>query len=305
MNDIKISVFTPTYNRGYCLDRLFNSLKSQTDMDFEWIIIDDGSTDNTKEIVEHFISDSRFRIIYFWKENGGRHTAFNKAVELCNSDFIISIDSDDELLPTAIEEIRKTWEAIPNCKRGKIWQMSFLCVDTSGQIIGNTFNKKINNYFGRKQHKLYIRATGEKSCCRNVQILRRFPFPVFEDTNFITESIVWERISAYYDSYCSNIPIRIYHTDSPDSLMSGNGKSIARLKSSWYAAQIFINEHFNQLFYNKNILFSILNFSRLSILLNIQFSKRIKLIKPFFAKVIFFISLPVIFVYTSIKKNNK
>ena len=82
-----VTVFTSTYNRGYCLNRCYNSLLRQSVKDFEWIIIDDGSNDNTKEIVAEWIKrDNKFKIRYFYKENGGLHTGYNKAIEMAESE---------------------------------------------------------------------------------------------------------------------------------------------------------------------------------------------------------------------------
>lgn len=95
---MKITVFTPTYNRGYCLERLFKSLLNQTFTDFEWLIIDDGSIDNTEELVKDFQESCKdFPIIYKKTENGGKHRAINRGMSLVNGEMILFMDSDDWL----------------------------------------------------------------------------------------------------------------------------------------------------------------------------------------------------------------
>ena len=105
-----ITVFTPTYNRANTLKRAFYSLKNQTCKDFEWLIIDDGSSDNTHELVNQFKKESDFLIRYYWKSNGGRHTAVNYSYQYLNTPYVVTLDSDDELLPNAIEKMIKTWK---------------------------------------------------------------------------------------------------------------------------------------------------------------------------------------------------
>ena len=99
-----ITVFTPTYNRAYILPKLYESLKKQTCMNFEWLIIDDGSTDDTSEVVKTFKTD-KFPILYYYKKNGGKHTAMNYSHPYINGDLLFIVDSDDVLTNDAIETI--------------------------------------------------------------------------------------------------------------------------------------------------------------------------------------------------------
>lgn len=92
-----LTIVTPTYNRRHKISDLYKSLQSQTLLDFEWIIIDDGSEDNTSEIVKQWIENSEFRIRYFYKENGGKHTAINYALKIIETELTFIVDSDDIL----------------------------------------------------------------------------------------------------------------------------------------------------------------------------------------------------------------
>lgn len=188
-----ITVFTPTYNRAYILQDLYNSLLKQTDFRFEWLIVDDGSTDNTKEVVADFqLENNPFVIRYYKKENGGKHTAINMGVELARGYLFFIVDSDDRLAPYAIEKLY-AWERSIEDKA------SFAGVsgnkgDLDGNLLGETFigysmdatnlERAQNNILGDKAEAYYT------------QILRSFPFPVIEGENFMTESVVWDRIGA-------------------------------------------------------------------------------------------------------------
>ena len=100
-----ITVFTPTYNRAYCLGNLFNSLCSQTYTDFEWLIVDDGSTDNTKSLVEGFCCNSNINIRYVYQKNGGKHRAINRGVAEARGELFFIVDSDDTLPGDSLETI--------------------------------------------------------------------------------------------------------------------------------------------------------------------------------------------------------
>jgi glycosyltransferase involved in cell wall biosynthesis len=301
INNYTITVFTPTYNRANTLHRVFDSLCAQTSKDFKWLVVDDGSNDNTEEVMKAFIDKSTFCINYIKKENGGRHTALNKAVSVCDTPYMVNIDSDDALCPNAIEILQNTWRSLPSDDYERTWQVVGLCEDNvSHKVVGDFFPTDINRKKGKDQHKTYIRIKGEKCCCRKTAILKQFPFPVFKDTKFITESVVWERINEKYDSFCINDVLRVYYLDSPDSLMASNGKSVSRIKSSWYAAKFFINEHFHQIWYNKNIIFSVLNFSRCSVILHYNFFESVKHINKGLPRLLVGISYPFMYIYVKI-----
>ena len=102
---IKITVYTPTYNRANLLQNLYKSLLQQTYRNFEWLIIDDGSTDNTKQVVNGFISQGIIDIRYFYKQNGGQHTALNMGIEKAEGTLLMDVDSDDYLTDNALERI--------------------------------------------------------------------------------------------------------------------------------------------------------------------------------------------------------
>lgn len=113
MLKINITVLTTTYNRVELLQKLYDSLGKQSDQDFQWLIIDDGSTDNTFEVIKKISTkQNAFRINYFRKENGGKHTALNYAHSYITGDVITIVDSDDILVPDAVAAIRHYWDSV-------------------------------------------------------------------------------------------------------------------------------------------------------------------------------------------------
>ena len=97
-----VTIFTPTYNRAYIIGKLYGSLLEQTDRNFEWLIVDDGSTDNTRELIGSFIREDRISIRYFRQENGGKHRAINRGVREAAGELFFIVDSDDQLTPEAV-----------------------------------------------------------------------------------------------------------------------------------------------------------------------------------------------------------
>lgn len=130
-----ITVFTPTYNRAYILGKCYESLNKQTCKDFVWLIIDDGSKDDTRELVEGWMKqDNGYEIRYVYKENGGLHTGYNKAIEVMDTELSVCIDSDDSMPEDGIETILKVWE---KCRGEDMAGIVGLDFAESGERIGS------------------------------------------------------------------------------------------------------------------------------------------------------------------------
>lgn len=135
-----ITVFTPAYNRAYCLDRLYHSLLRQTNQNFRWLVVDDGSTDNTRELVSSWIADGKLDVEYIHKPNGGMHTAHNTAYANISTDLNVCIDSDDFMPDNVISSIYKEWKPFKN--DNSIAGLIGLDESISGELIGVNFNKE-------------------------------------------------------------------------------------------------------------------------------------------------------------------
>ena len=135
-----LTIFTPAYNRAYTLHKCYESLKKQTNKDFEWLIIDDGSTDNTRELVQSWIEENLIPIKYHYQKNQGMHGAHNSAYELIDTKLNVCIDSDDYMPDDAVEKILKFWE---ENQSEEIAGIAALDAYESGEVIGTTFPKDL------------------------------------------------------------------------------------------------------------------------------------------------------------------
>lgn len=189
-----ITIITPTYNRKYILENAYNSLKSQTSFEFEWIIVDDGSTDNTSELVKDWIQNCNyFHISYYKRKNGGKHRAINFGVSKSNAEYVLILDSDDYLVPNAIELIHSWLESIQedNSIVGVAGLRGWKKNNTSiGNIVENDNFIDATN-IERKKYNLL----GDKAEVYSTNILKKYPFPEYDGENFIRESSVWDRIA--------------------------------------------------------------------------------------------------------------
>lgn len=211
----RITVFTPLYNRRHTIHRVFESLNRQTFKGFEWLIIDDGSTDNARELIEGFKRLADFNIRYYYKQNGGKHTAWNMALELIETEYFICLDSDDALTDDALERMLFHWDSIAD--RSGYWSVVGLCVDSqTGEVVGDRYPQGINE--AASPGEIAAKVNGEKFSCLRTDVMKAFPFPEPEGTTFITECIVWNKVDKDYRQYYVNEPYRVYYQHEPDSL---------------------------------------------------------------------------------------
>jgi glycosyltransferase involved in cell wall biosynthesis len=189
-----ISVFTPTYNRAYRLEKLYESLRSQTSKDFEWIVINDGSKDNTKELFEKWLKeDNDFPIIYKEVPNGGKQRAINKAVYMASSDAFFIVDSDDYLVSDAIEKADKWFEQVAN--DDAFAGVSGLKAEPDNRPVGGfgSFEGEYVDCTNLQRH-LY-NLLDDKAEIYKTSILKKYPFPEFEGETFVPEPVVWDHIA--------------------------------------------------------------------------------------------------------------
>ncbi len=188
-----ITVFTPAYNRAYILPALYQSLRRQTVKDFEWVVVDDGSSDGTAALFEEWKGEENgFPIVYERQENGGKHRAVNRGVRLARGELFLIVDSDDYLVDNAIETVLK-W--VDTLEEGKKWGgVAGLKVYPDGKDLGTSFSGKFTDATSLEREK--FRITGDKAEVFYTEVLKKFPFPEFDGENFLTESAVWYAIAA-------------------------------------------------------------------------------------------------------------
>ena len=188
----RITVFTPTYNRAYILHNLYASLRRQTFTDFEWLVIDDGSTDGTQALVDGWMKeDNAFPIRYVRQENGGKCRAINRALELAQGELFFTVDSDDYLTNDALEKVNRWVAELPKDGRycGVAGNLGTTEKDTPNTLVEAPYRE--GNALDR-----YKEIDGERAMVFFTDVHRRYPYPVFEGENFMTEAVVWNRMAA-------------------------------------------------------------------------------------------------------------
>ena len=194
-NNVKLTIFTPAYNRAHTLPRTYESLLNQTCKDFVWLIVDDGSADNTGELVRSWQEkDNGFEIRYIYKENGGMHTAHNVAYENIDTELNTCIDSDDALAPGAVEKILGKWESVRD--RGYAGMIA-LDSDMCGNILGTGFHDGLTEttlmgYYAAG-------GSGDKKLIYRTDVINQYPpYPVFEGERYVALAYKYRLIDQDY-----------------------------------------------------------------------------------------------------------
>ena len=192
-----ITVLTPTFNRGGGLQSLWDSLQKQTVKDFEWLVVDDGSTDGTKNLITQLQEKSDFPIRYIYKNNGGKHTALNVGIQTICSELIFIVDSDDCVTDDAVESILKIHKKYRS--QNNICGYAFLRAFPDGKVNGKKFdvNEKIGSYID-------VRVNGDDTGADKAEVfkthcLKEFPFPEYPNEKFLGEDLVWVRMARKYE----------------------------------------------------------------------------------------------------------
>ena len=190
----QLTVFTPTYNRAYCLDQLYQSLVSQTNQDFVWMIIDDGSSDGTQDLVQKWKDENKIEIEYLFKKNGGMHTAHNTAYKNITTKFNVCIDSDDFMPNNAVELILKNTQNLDENCAGIIG----LDEDISGNLIGSKIPEFLTTCKLSELHQKY-KVTGDKKLVYKTEVVKKYEaYPVFEDEKFVPLGYLYYQIDQDY-----------------------------------------------------------------------------------------------------------
>jgi len=190
-HEYKLTIFTPTYNRGYIIEKLYHSLQRQTVTDFEWLVVDDGSTDDTSQLFAAWAGeDNPFPIRYHKKENGGKCRAINTGLELARGELFLNVDSDDYLTEDAVEKILYWESQLPRDQK-------FCAVagnlGTGRQETPNT--PLPGAFFDGSAFDRYGIVDGERAFAFYTEIHRQYLYPDCPGEKFMTEAVTWNRMA--------------------------------------------------------------------------------------------------------------
>lgn len=225
------TVFTPTFNRAHTIRRVYDALVRQTCRDFEWLVVDDGSTDPTSGLVQDLAAAAAFPVRYLRQAHRGKHVAFNAGVAAARGRLFLPIDSDDSCVPHALERFREHWDRIPAQERDRFTGVTALGADPSGRVNGKRFPADVLDSDSRELVYRYG-DRGDKWGFHRVEILRRYPFPELPGASFVPEGIVWSAIAAKFKTRFVNDVLLTIHA----SPSAGAQLSTARLSSGNAAA---------------------------------------------------------------------
>lgn len=204
MLDNKLTVFTPAYNRAHTLPRTYESLLRQTCQDFEWLIVDDGSTDNTRELVDAWSQEGRISIRYVYQENQGMHGAHNTAYKNIETPLNVCIDSDDYMPDDAVEKIIKFWK-----EKGSDRYAGFMGLDIrqDGRVIGARFPEGLKESTLRGYYEDY-HGSGDKKIVYRTDVITRYPeYPIFSGEKYVGLAYKYNLVDEDYPLLLLNEPL--------------------------------------------------------------------------------------------------
>lgn len=204
MSNIPLTVFTPAYNRGYIIKNCYDSLCRQTCKDFVWLVVDDGSTDNTAELIKEWQkNDNGFDIKYVYKENGGMHTAHNTAYENIDTELNVCIDSDDYMTDDAVEKIIDCWK---QCKSDDLAGIIALDIAQNGNVIGKELPLDVNEttLIGYYENG----GAGDKKLIYRTDVINSVPpYPTFEGEKYVGLAYKYHLVDKKYKLHILNEPV--------------------------------------------------------------------------------------------------
>jgi len=268
------TVFTPVYNHKNEIHRVWESLQNQTFRDFEWIVVDDGSTDGVWPLLEKYKMEAFFSVILIRQENMGKHFAWNHALDIAKGVLFVPADSDDRFLENTLEFFHEKWNSISHENQPFYSGINVLCKDSvTGEIIGNKFPKDglISNNL---ELEFKYKVVGEKWGCMRIDLLCAYKFPEIKGQGYYAENYIWFSIAKKYNVLCFNKILRIYYTNGNSITNSSKIKSFEKFKTEAPVKFDFHIWHLNEnkawmLRYDiKEYIISIINLCRYGLAMN-------------------------------------
>jgi Glycosyltransferases involved in cell wall biogenesis len=265
-HQILISVFTSTYNRADSIYRVYDSLKKQTCKNFEWILIDDGSTDNTDMVIQRILSEKIITIHHIrFNKNSGKHIAHNKAIEIASGELFSIVDSDWELEENALQYAINCWFNIPEQEKNALFAMYFGCnlVDGASHSLSISAEYVITDEI-EMQYKLKL--SGDCWTVGKTSVFREYLFPGDFVGHYYPEGIIWKRISQNYKIIVYSKELCVIHFDNENSISRGKRTLQSAAKYVCLVAADDLNNYLKyaisspQLFINTIIRFFVYSF---------------------------------------------
>lgn len=207
------TVFTPTYNRAHTLHRVYDSLKAQTFRDFEWLVVDDGSADDTKALIDKWQKDADFPIRYVTQDHLGRHVALNRGADESRGKFFFPVSSDDGLAPNALERFKFYWDDIPDAEKPRFCGVKGLSRDPEGNIVGDKYPRDVLDSDDAELYYRHKVRRGDHCGFYRTDVVRRIRFPELKNLAFVVESNVLFTIAKEFKMRYVNEPLYIYYPD--------------------------------------------------------------------------------------------
>lgn len=306
------TVFTPTHNRAHLLHKLYDCLKKQSYRDFMWLVIDDGSSDNTAEVIKSFQKESIIKIEYRFIENGFLHKAMKLSSEIVYTKYIVRIDDDDELTPDCLETFYKEWQKIESEGKKDIGEIRALSILDNGKIAGN-YQPTIGQtsidttYLERSMNE---KNHLENVSCRKVEIWKQ----LFHDDNkwlydkvtYISDSIFWNRLSRLCKTRYIFVGLRLFH-DTPSSTTK---RQIQQTRHSQYNKVFSRYVSLNELrdyykrkpwfFFKETCIYGIYAFA-----LNLNFKKVYTTLESNYTRMVLLLLSPILYLYSFLVRTSK
>ena len=291
------TVFTPVYNRRNTIHRVWKNLVSQTYKNFEWIVVDDGSTDGVWDTLLEWKKKADFPMILIQQEkNMGKHIAWNRALEIATGELFVPADSDDSFVPTALERFAFHWtNTIPLREKHNFSGINVLCKNpNTGEIVGDKYPEDIFVSNNLDLHFKY-KIKGDKWGCIRTDVLRERPFKEVKGA-FLPESWIWFYVARKYKVLCVNEALRYYYTDEKNRLSNHSAKDLLRSAEAHYTYLAWhLNNNFDYISKYENCVNIFKQFIRLwrfAFLNDKSIKEVIDNFDPFILKVLSFFSLP-------------
>ena len=210
------TIFIPTYNRAYCLGRALQSVADSTFKDLEVVLIDDGSTDETRELVAEWQRQGLFELRYFSQENAGKAAAHNRAVAAARGFLFLTLDSDDSLIPDALERVLVQWQAIPPGERQGFAGVGGLLLEEDGSVSGNRYARDVidSDFLAIRR---FGPLRGDKREAIRTEVLRQYPYPMIPGEKHVRPDLILRRMAHRYRTRFVNIPLVVGRRE-PDGL---------------------------------------------------------------------------------------